>query len=390
MNTKITNNKIYIFLIIILAALTFGAPLKVWGQKDPDEIIRKKRRELYYKQQKLEYERYRLQIMNNRQRDVADQLSSTQNQVARTRENLDSLVVRIRKLNLQIKSTQKKIFYLEQKLSAHRFCFSNRMRDIYENSDENYLSALLDSEDFSDFITRMEFLKLIIDYDLNLLNDIETEHDDLTAEKLKLQSREKELRKVQQKVTEKKIMLNSLEGKRSELLNEISWQKNQVYQNVVQLENSSAELEAKIRDIIRSSSPTNVTDYSYGNFMYPVNAYINSGFGYRVHPISGATIFHTGIDLAAGYGVTIKATASGVVIFSGWNGGYGNTVIIDHGGGLTSLYGHCSALYVSRGQQVSKGQSIAAVGSTGYSTGPHLHFEIRQNGEPIDPRSKLR
>jgi murein DD-endopeptidase MepM/ murein hydrolase activator NlpD len=108
-----------------------------------------------------------------------------------------------------------------------------------------------------------------------------------------------------------------------------------------------------------------------------------------MHPIRGRVIFHSGIDIGAMYGTAIYATASGKVIYSGWYGGYGNAVVIDHGGGYSSLYGHCSTLYVSNGQTVRQGATIASVGSTGMSTGPHLHFEVRQRGIPIDPRSKI-
>ncbi len=108
-----------------------------------------------------------------------------------------------------------------------------------------------------------------------------------------------------------------------------------------------------------------------------------------MHPILGYERFHSGIDIGADYGTVIHAADSGTVIFAGWYGGYGNAIIIDHGGGITSLYGHTSELYVSEGQQVQRGQTIAAVGSTGFSTGPHLHFEVRANGEPVDPSAYL-
>jgi murein DD-endopeptidase MepM/ murein hydrolase activator NlpD len=123
--------------------------------------------------------------------------------------------------------------------------------------------------------------------------------------------------------------------------------------------------------------------------VYPCAGEITSGFGWRTHPILGYQRFHAGVDFGADYGTVIYAADSGTVIFAGWYGGYGNAVIIDHGGGITTLYGHSSELYVAEGQTVQRGQAIAAVGSTGLSTGPHLHFEVRENGEPVDPMAYL-
>ena len=126
-----------------------------------------------------------------------------------------------------------------------------------------------------------------------------------------------------------------------------------------------------------------------GLFAFPSNAPTSSPFGWRVHPILGYRRFHAGLDFAASYGSTIRAADSGTVIFAGWYGGYGRTVIINHGGGITTLYGHASELYVSEGQTVQRGQAIASVGSTGLSTGPHLHFEVRRNGTPVNPADYL-
>lgn len=122
-----------------------------------------------------------------------------------------------------------------------------------------------------------------------------------------------------------------------------------------------------------------------GILLRPVPGRISSGFGYRLHPILGTQRLHTGVDMSGGYGTTIVAAGSGTVIHAGWFGGYGNAVIIDHGGGMATLYAHQSSVAVSRGQSVSAGQIIGYIGSTGLSTGPHLHFEVRLGGTPVDP-----
>lgn len=129
-------------------------------------------------------------------------------------------------------------------------------------------------------------------------------------------------------------------------------------------------------------------EYKGGKFVFPAPSYtaVTSEQGWRVHPVFGTSKYHSGMDLAAPSGTAILAAAEGKVTLAGWNGGYGNCVIIDHGGGISTLYGHASALHVSTGQKVSAGYRIASVGSTGWSTGPHLHFEVMINGEVTDPR----
>ena len=122
-----------------------------------------------------------------------------------------------------------------------------------------------------------------------------------------------------------------------------------------------------------------------GSFIRPVSGRVSSGFGMRMHPILRRARMHTGLDMAAASGTPIHAAAGGVVIFAGRFGGYGNCAMIDHGGGTVTLYGHCSSLGCAVGEKVQQGQVIAYVGSTGLSTGPHLHFEVRKNGVPVSP-----
>jgi murein DD-endopeptidase MepM/ murein hydrolase activator NlpD len=136
---------------------------------------------------------------------------------------------------------------------------------------------------------------------------------------------------------------------------------------------------------------TKITNFSNGQIAFPTakGTPITSGFGWRIHPIKGDRRFHTGIDFGAAFGTPIYAIANGKVEFAGQRGGYGNAVIVNHGGGKSTLYGHASKLYVREGQQVTRGQMVAAVGSTGMSTAPHLHFEVRVNDKPINPRPYL-
>ena len=151
----------------------------------------------------------------------------------------------------------------------------------------------------------------------------------------------------------------------------------------VLIQNKVAQAQAK------ANSRSNILIRGSGILAFPSNARTSSAFGWRIHPILGYRRFHSGLDFAASYGSKIRAADSGNVIFAGWYGGYGRTVIIDHGQDKTTLYAHASELYVSEGQSVERGQAIASVGSTGLSTGPHLHFEVRRNGTPVNPADYL-
>ena len=154
----------------------------------------------------------------------------------------------------------------------------------------------------------------------------------------------------------------------------------------------SAEIKARQEALEQqqAQSGNNKPNYSGGRMMWPCDStYITSEFGYRIHPITGIWTGHTGIDIGCNMYAPIYAAESGTVILAEEYGGYGNAIVIDHGGGITTLYGHNEELYVSVGQKVSRGETIAGAGSTGWSTGPHLHFEVRESGEYVDPMGYL-
>ena len=171
------------------------------------------------------------------------------------------------------------------------------------------------------------------------------------------------------------------EAEESRLLGEVRARKDEFEGQLAALEAEQAALAA----VVSRGSGTPPASRGGGRFVWPCDGPVTSGFGYRVHPISGTSRMHTGVDLGCGYGAPIGAAGDGVVVEAGWRGGYGNAVVIDHGDGLATLYGHQSSIAVSPGERVSTGRTIGYVGSTGYSTGPHLHWEVWVNGTPVDP-----
>ena len=162
-----------------------------------------------------------------------------------------------------------------------------------------------------------------------------------------------------------------------------------VNQDLAELERQEDQLLAESQALTGVITGSSGSGQGTGSLIWPVSGPVTSPFGWRIHPILGYKKFHTGIDIGVGYGTPIHAADSGTVIYATWMGGYGNVIIIDHGDGLSTLYAHQSSLAVGTGARVTRGQMIGYVGSTGFSTGPHLHFEVRVNGNPVDPMGYL-
>ena len=205
-----------------------------------------------------------------------------------------------------------------------------------------------------------------------------------------LEAENKRLAGLKSEADSQMAALKAKQDESKKVLDEIMADIDQYEKALKAQEAAEAAAREEIRRLTMTSSGSQTT-YSGGPFAWPsTSSYITSTYGTRVHPVTGQVKTHTGLDIGAASGTDIYAAAEGTVLVSGWNaGGYGNYVVIDHGGGLTTLYAHCSSLNVSAGQKVSRGQVIAKCGSTGMSTGPHLHFEVRQDGKAYNPRKEF-
>jgi septal ring factor EnvC (AmiA/AmiB activator) len=388
--------------IIALASLFFIAflltlPLEAKVDKGTHKIIKQKikiqKTKLHQIKKRLHIERYRLQVVNQREEDLSRQLARTQDELYNVRETIDTLQVRMRRLKVQLDTIEYNLSLLRAYLNKQKKALATRLKDIYNNDELDYIACLLNSSSFADFLNRMDFLSLIIKADYNLIDDIKLKTCKFENMKAMRLAKLKEIAKTKNDYSYNELCLSKLESKRKNILAQVSAQRLEIADYVSQLEHLSKEMEEKLENMIIYEQKLNREDKVHltgtGIFSWPVNGSITSPYGWRVHPIYGGYRFHTGIDLSAGYGEIISAASDGIVIFTGWYDGYGYTVVIDHGSGYSSLYAHCSSILVRKGQTVYKGEAIARVGSTGNSTGPHLHFEIRQNGSPINPMGKL-
>ncbi len=340
--------------------------------------------------------------------DVSAKLKQIQADLDAANARLQSIQTKQTEINAQIAQTQNEIVKMEAYLKTRQDVLNRRVRAIYMHGQLNYLEVILGANSFSDFANRVELLKRVIRSDYNLILEIQKQKAAIEAKKAQLEEDKRQLdalaaeaEKTRQEIAKKKAeqqkVLDAAKSNKAaaaqmeqDLNAQLASVRNLIQQRLAAAEaaRQAAQQQAASDDEGGGGSDDNYVQGT-GAMGWPCSGPITSPFGYRTHPIFGTTIFHAGIDIGVDYGTPIHAADSGVVVYSGWISGYGNAVIIDHGGGISTLYGHNQSLAVSEGQSVSKGSVIAYAGSTGNSTGPHCHFEVDVNGSPVNPMGYL-
>lgn len=311
---------------------------------------------------------------------VDNKMSSVQTQLEQTEAELETAKREQQKLATELREQTEKLQQIKIKVG-------HRIRAMYVQGDASPVALLSESENLSDLAARKALLERIADKDREIFSQARVLRDAVLVKK---KQRDAKVIKVAALIEQRTKQLAELESVRAEkkaMFASLKAEENLLEDRYDDMLRESQKLEAQIAALQAKAAGS--TPIFNGKFILPVNGRFSSGFGTRVHPISGVRKMHTGQDIAAASGTPIKAAGSGKVITATYLNGYGNTVVIDHGGGVSTLYGHCSRLFVSVGQSVTQGQKIAAVGSTGYSTGPHLHFEVRINGKPVNPRGRM-
>lgn len=341
--------------------------------------------------------------------DVSAKLKQIQADLDAANARLQSIQKKQAEINAQIAQTQNEIVKMEAYLKTRQNVLNRRVRAIYMHGQLNYLEVILGANSFSDFANRVELLKRVIRSDYNLILEIQKQKAAIEAKKAQLEEDKRQLdalaaeaEKTRQEIAKKKAeqqkVLDAAKSNKAaaaqmeqDLNAQLASVRNLIQQRLAAAEaaRQAAQQQAASDDEGGGSGSDDNYVQGTGAMGWPCSGPITSPFGYRTHPIFGTTIFHAGIDIGVDYGTPIHAADSGVVVYSGWISGYGNAVIIDHGGGISTLYGHNQSLAVSEGQSVSKGSVIAYAGSTGNSTGPHCHFEVDVNGSPVNPMGYL-
>ncbi|MBQ7935998.1 MAG: peptidoglycan DD-metalloendopeptidase family protein, partial [Clostridia bacterium] len=374
---------IVIALIIgMLTSIVFS--LKTYGASDVSNM-QNKLDDLMEKRERLEKE---LESIKDKKEAALEQKALIDQQIMDLNTEAELLNDIVDTLSSELEESEEALEEAESVLDENTELAKSRIRAMYELGSTSYLNIILGSKSLHDFITRVELVKQMTAYDQQVIDALKetktTIEEETKAIKEKKDAQQKALDSLESNVAS----LKKKQSQSSSLIETFNAKTAENIKAIEAAERAEAELQAEIRQALANSSNENFVG---GQFLWPIPGYytITSPFGYRTHPTTGVYKLHTGVDIAGSKisGKPILAANSGKVIKAGYNRGYGNYVVIDHGGGYSTLYGHASSLAVSAGQSVTRGDTIAYVGTTGYSTGYHLHFEIIENGEYKDPLS---
>ena len=332
------------------------------------------------------------ELKNNEaaQSDAQAQLDTINGNLDAVQAEIDKIYADLAAAEANLAQQQKDYDVIKAQLEASQAQLRERVNAIYKNGDVSYLDVLFSSENIQDFISNCMFLGKIVDQDQSII-------DSINANKVLAEAKLKELEATRNQIL---ALQQQKEGEEAEyakqadakvaLLDQLGNEADALQNEIADMQSQSASIASEINSYYASlsSADANYTYTGSGAFTWPlsISGTITSPFGYRIHPISGVKKMHTGVDIAAPKGTPVLAAESGTVItVKEGSTGYGHYVVISHGSNICTLYGHMSAIYVSAGDTVSRSQQVGAVGSTGASTGNHLHFEVRVNGSPVDP-----
>ena len=320
----------------------------------------------------------------------SEKIAALDYQIQSTRAELNATQKIIDSLTRDIADKQDELDETIAQLDEKQELFETRIRVMYENGDTTYLEVLLSSEDFSDMLTNMEIVSQIMDYDKRIVEEykalkaqIETQKAALESDRKDKQDYADDLEQAYEEIEAQKKEYKALKAK---VDSDLALKKAEAERMLREQDEINDEIAALSRQETAASGGGGGKVYS-GSLVWPCPSYsrISSPYGYRVHPISGTRKLHKGLDIAASSGNPVIAAASGTVVKSYFSSSYGNYVVISHGGGMMTAYAHMTRRMVSAGQTVAAGQQVGTVGSTGNSTGPHLHFEVYVGGSTTNP-----
>jgi len=368
-------------IMIMVFVCIFAATVAISADTTSDAL----KKQLEQKNKLIQQTQKAINQKNSEKKTISKQVAELDSKLNQAEKELDAVEGQLGTLEDQIVVTKRDLERATQDATGQKDLLKKRVRVMYETGAVGYLSVILDSASFGDFITRMDYLKKIMNYDVTLLKNMKMHRDNIAQKEAQLQNELAEKERLKQQIGDKKEQVETAKADRTKVLNELVKDLKELNRLEDKLLEESKELEKKILALQSSNK------YIGGKIEWPVpsSTRITSPYGYRTHPILKTKKFHTGIDIGASSGKDVIAGNGGKVIFAGYYGGYGYTVIVDHGGKISTLYAHNSKLLVAEGDTVKRGQTISKIGSTGLSTGPHLHFEVRVNGQHTNPMNYL-
>lgn len=310
-----------------------------------------------------------------------DKLDGT---IANSQQQLDELNNKIIELQKNMENVEAELKIAEENYDKQKELLDNRLIAAYESSEIQYLDVILTSKSISEFLSNYFLVKELATYESELLEEMKQKRDKIELSKKTLENTEKQLADMKANQTRTAKILENTKTVRENFISKLSDEEKELQTQIDEFNSRFAEINSQI---LKEALEGIDTEYIGGELAWPTPGYtrITSNYGTRYHPVLHYTALHTGVDIGAPLGANFIAANDGIVTKAEFNKGYGNMVIIDHGGGVSTLYAHGSEMLVTVGQTVKKGDTVLKVGSTGYSTGPHAHFEVRLNGVVTNP-----
>jgi murein DD-endopeptidase MepM/ murein hydrolase activator NlpD len=395
-------------LVFVLTLAVALGPSAGMSKSRIDDKIQQQKAHLHAVHEKRNQKRAALGEAKARVGSIASQL-------AETNRNITAVNGRLGDIQGRIASTQRKLAWNHRQLTAaqatlrrHQDALNRRLVDAYEHGDLGYVDVLLRARSFGDFVERWNDVRYLVKANQATIRARKSDEAKVVTIQTSLLGTQSELEGEQAQARRQQLALDGLAAQRKQLLTAADAERAQVQNQVAQLDEMSDAEEAALEQLIREKQAEEAirreqarraaklagielpAEHAPGQLIWPVSGPITSPFGWRMHPVYHRMILHKGIDIGVPTGTPVAAAAEGRIIIASYQGDCGNMVAIDHHGGLSTFYCHMSHLFVSVGQDVQRGQVIGAAGATGDATGPHVHFQVMQNGNPVDPMSYLR
>lgn len=343
--------------------------------------VKKNQDQLKKVQQELKQLTQQKRQKSSQQKAIVGKMNDIEDNIQGLENEISGLQSKIKGAENSVATAKTELALAEKKITLKNSVLEARIRAMYKMGHVGYLDVLLGSSDFGDMMTRLDMLQRIYTQDTSLLKQMHNQRNQIAEKKQSLEKYAGQLRDLK----------TNLSGKQSELdknLGALALEKTAISKDLKAIEQREDQLIEDSNRLTKILEKMNTsTKYVGGKMAWPApgNYTITSPYGYRIHPVLHTKKLHTGVDIGTPYNAKIIAAQDGTVIMSEYYSGYGKTIMIDHGGGYVTLYGHNNSLLVSVGQKVKKGQQIAKSGATGVATGPHCHFEVRYKGKIIDP-----
>ncbi len=371
---------ISVFIILLMiSSLSFSVFAETLNEKKEDvkSKIEEQNQKLEYVQGEISDAVKEIEEIDDKIKDCESQIEDLKTKLAESKKNMDEVTEKYNKVKAEYDKNEK--------------LFQERMVALYEAGDTTYLDVLLSSASITDFISNYYLIERLADYDSQLLTKIESQKKELEESKSKIEEEEKKLQELKSNAIKLTTTLKNSRTLQKSKMDKLTEEEKGIQEEINKYKIEEANIENQIKQATNDGEYQ--LQYTGGVMLWPVakeGTVITSPFGTRNHPIQGVVKLHSGIDIGgAGYGAKVVAAEDGVVSFAGTLGGYGNCVIVNHGGGISTLYGHGQTLLTTVGTNVKKGDIIMEGGSTGNSTGPHLHFEVRVNNIAVNPATYL-